>query len=229
MIEVELKEYLSNFTGQFKEALLKHELYGIEEFDNLLSSIKTISDGIEANPDVFIPINEHIIDKYGLGEMVIKFINSGYNYKTLAEILTTQSGVSINQKNIKEWVENYSTLTYKKRPQGHGNLFDVQERMQDIYSRLLEHLQTVEKTSQNEFLQAKITKQQVTLDIYKEIRMLTKDAANIMQAISHQAQLQEFRKVILESIKEVSPATAQAIIRKLRQNKAIASALLPGD
>lgn len=229
MIEVELKDYLINFTAQFKNALLKHELFGIEEFDNLLGTLNTLSESVEANPDVFIPINEHVIDKYGMGEVVIKFVNNGFNYKTISEIITVQSGVGIGQKEIKEWVENYSTLKYNKKPQGHGNLFDVQDRMQQIYTQLSDHINEVKSTSKEEFLRAKTTRQSELRETYKEIRMLTKDAANLMQAITSQQQLAEFRKVILESIKEVSPATAQAIIRKLRQNKAIASSLLPGD
>lgn len=229
MIEVELKDYLKSLLSQLKTALLKHELYGIEDFDNILSTLTTITDSVEANPDIFIPVKEHVIDKYGLGEVLVKFVNNGYDYKVISEILTTQSGMTITSKDIKEWVENYSSLNYNKKPKGHGNLFDVQERMQDVYARLNDHLELVNTSDPGDFFKAKTTKQQVTLEIYKEIRMLTKDAANIMQAVSRQQQLQEFRKIILESIREVSPSTAQAIVRKLKQNKALASALMPGD
>ena len=229
MIEVELKQYLETHIEQYKNALLKHELYGIEEFDNLLVQLINLNNSLEISKKTFITLDEHVIDKYCLGEVVLKFVNNNFSYSSISEIISIQAGVIINVKQIKDWVENYSHLASLEKPQGHGNLFDIQERMQDIFSELQEHLHLVKQTDKEEFYKARITKQQVLLETYREIRALTKDAASIINSLSHQAQLQEFRKVIIESIKEVSPAVAQSVIRKLKQNKALYSALLPSD
>lgn len=229
MIEVELKEYINVLDTQLKDALLKHELYGIQDFDSIVETLTMLKSALETTSDVYIPLQEHAIDKYGLGEMVIKFRNSNYSLKQIAEIITVQAGVIISEKDVKQWTDTYSTVNVSKRPVGHGNLFDIQERMQDVYGQLMDHLETVKQSEKAEFWQAKTTKQQVVLDIYKEIRMITKDASNIIQAISHQEQLQEFRKAVLESIKEISPSVQQAIIRKLKQNRTLYSSLLPGS
>lgn len=230
MIEVELKSYVSTFIDDFKNALLKHELYGIEEFDQLLVSMQNLENSIKVNDDIYINLIQSPIDKYAMGEYAIKYINNGYTHKQTAEILSLNAGVIITEKDVKNWRDSYSSLDrINTRARNTSNLFDIQDRMQDIYTQLYDHLEHIKETGQQEFLAARTTKQQVILETMKEIRMLTKDAANILESISHQQQLNEFRKVILESIKEVSPSVAQSIIRKLKQNKALFSALLPGD
>ena len=230
MIEVELKSYINVFIDEFKSALLKHELFGIKEFDQLLTSIQNLENSINVNDDIFINLIQSPIDKYGMGEYAIKYINNGYTYKQTAEILSLNAGIIITEKDVKTWRDNYSSLDrINTRSKNTSNLFDIQDRMQDIYTQLYEHLDLIKETEQKEFLAARTTRQQVVLDTMKEIRMLTKDAASILESISHQQQLNEFRKVILESIKEVSPSVAQSIIRKLKQNKALFTALIPGD
>ena len=230
MIEVELKSYLNSFKEDLKNLLLKHELYGIPEWDTLLSSLTQLTDSVNIDEDYYISLNQSPIDKYDLSDYAVKYINSGMGYKAAAEVLSINAGIVISEREVKEYIETYSVIDrVKKKKKEVGNIFDIQDRMQDIYSQLLEHLEEIKQTDKEEFLRAKTTRQQVVLDTYKEVRMLTKDASSILESISHQEQLQEFRKVILESIKEVSPAVAQTIIRKLRQNKALFTALLPPD
>lgn len=230
MIEVELKSYVKTFIEDLKNALLKYELFGVEEFDQLLTSIQSLESSINVNKDIFINLLQSPIDKYNMGEYTIRYINNGYTYKQIAEILSLNAGIIITEKDVKTWRNTYSSLDrINTRARNTSNLFDIQDRMQDIYTQLYEHLEVIKETDKKEFLAARTTRQQVILDVLKEVRMLTKDAANILESISHQQQLNEFRKVILESIKEVSPSVAQSIIRKLKQNKALFSTLLPGD
>jgi hypothetical protein len=229
MIDLEIKSFILDFRERFKQCLLKHELYGIEDFDLLLQSINLIADTMLEREDLFIPVQEHKLDKFGLSEMAVRFANVGKSHREIAETISTAGGVSITEKEVKEWFETYSNLKMVKKKKTYGNVFAIQERMQDIYSQLMEHLDGVKETENEEFWKGKTTKQQVILDIYKEVRYLTKDATDILKSINHQQQLEQFKMLVLETIRKIDPGTARIIIEKLEQDKALFNAILPPD
>lgn len=229
MIEIQLREFLIDFQDRFKQALLKHELYGISDFDDLLSSLSTVVTSSIDNEELFIPIEEHKLDKFGLSEQAVRLANANYSHKKIAEVLTLMSGSDIQEKEVREWFANYSSLSMIRKPKIHANLFDVQERMQDVYMALMDHLEKINNSAPEDFWKAKTTKQQVTLDVYKELRFLTKDAKAIIESIDHQQKLNEFRKMVIDTIRKIDPTTARIIIEKLEQDKAVYAALLPPD
>lgn len=227
MIEVQLKNYLVEFKDKFKEALLKHELYGIEDFDLLLDSLNTIVSGVEENEDLFIPINEHKIDKFGMAEYAVRLANTGMPKRQLAETLSTISGQGITEKEVSEWFANYSNLKHTRKSKSFGNIFNVNERMQEAYERLIVLMETIEETAPEEFYKGKTTKAQVLLQASGEMRQLTKEAKDIIKSINHQQKLEEFKMLVLETIRKIDPATGRIIIEKLKQDKALFNALLP--
>lgn len=227
MIEVQLRNYLIEFKDKFKEALLKHELYGIEDFDILLDSLVTIVSGVEENEDLFIPINEHKIDKFGMAEYAVRLSNTGMPRKQLAETLSTISGQGISEKELAEWFANYSNLKHTRKTESFGNIFNVNERMQEAYERLIILIDSIEGTNDEEFYKGKTTKAQVLLQASGEMRQLTKEAKDIIKSINHQQKLEEFKMLVLETIRKVDPATGRIIIEKLKQDKALFNALLP--
>lgn len=227
MIEVQFKNYLVEFKDKFKDALLKHELYGIDDFDILLSSLNTIVSGVEENEDLFIPIDEHKIDKFGMAEYAVRLANKGMGRKQLAETLSTISGQGISVKELDEWFANYSNLKHTRKVESFGNIFDVNERMQEAYQRLIILIETIEATSPEEFYKGKTTKAQVLLQASGEMRQLTKEAKDIIKSINHQQKLEEFKMLVLETIRKTDPATGRIIIEKLKQDKALFNALLP--
>jgi len=229
MIEVQLKQYLIDFQDKFKQALLKHELYGIPDFDDLLSSLSTVVSSAQENEELFIPIQEHKLDKYGMAEQAVRLANAGYSNKKMSEVLTVMTGSGISEREVREWFANYSSLSMVRKTKIHANLFDVQERMQDIYMALMNHLEAIEASKPEDFWKAKTTKQQMILDVYKELRFLSKDAKAIVESINHQEKLNEFRKIVIETIRKIDPTTARIIIEKLEQDKAVYAALLPPD
>lgn len=227
MINVEIKSFIQNFRDQYKNALLKHELYGIEEFDEMLDSLNTLCLGMEESDDFYIAVEEHKIDKFGLAEMAVRFANAGQNNKQIAETLSTASGVAINEKEMREWFKNYSNLKISKDKKVHGNIFNIQERMQEVYCELMDHLEAVKETEKEEFWKGKTTKQQTVLAIYQEVRHLTKDATDVIKSINHHQKLESFKMLVLETIRKIDPATAQIIIEKLEQDQALFNSILP--
>lgn len=227
MIEIELKNYLQDFKDRFKEVLLKHELCGILDFDNLMDAINTIVASVEENEDLFIPINEHKVDKFGMAEYAIKLANSGMSMKQMADTLSTISGAGITQKELTEWFANYSNLKHTRKTKSFGNIFNVNERMQEAYERLLILIDEIEGTPKEEFFKGKTTKAQVLLAAMGEMRQLTKEAKDIIKSINHQQKLEEFKMLVLDTIRKIDPETGRLIIEKLEQDKALFNALLP--
>lgn len=227
MIEVELKSYLQDFKARFKDALLKHELCGIQDFDNLLDALNTVVSSVEENDDLFIPIDEHKIDKFGMAEYAVKLANSGMSMKQMADTLSTISGAGITQKELTEWFANYSNLKHTRKTKAFGNIFNVNERMQEAYERLLILIESIEDTPKEEFFKGKTTKAQVLLQAMGEMRQLTKEAKDIIKSINHQQKLEEFKMIVLDTIRKIDPETGRIIIEKLEQDKAIFNALLP--
>lgn len=227
MIEVQFKGYLNDFLDKFKDALLKHELYGVEDFDMLLDSLTTIVAGVEENEDLFIPVEEHKIDKFGMSEYAVRLANSGMSRKQLAITLTTMSGQAISEKEVKEWFANYSNLKHTRKTKSYGNIFNVNDRMQEAYERLLIIIEDIEATPKDEFFKGKTTKSQVLLAAMGEMRQLTKEAKDIIKSINHQQKLEEFKMLVLDTIRKIDPATGRIIVEKLKQDKALFNALLP--
>lgn len=227
MIEVELKSYLLEFKDKFKDSLLKHELCGIPDFDNLLDAINIIISSMEENEDLFIPIEEHKIDKFGMAEYAVRLANSGMSMKQMAETISTISGAGLTEKELSTWFANYSNLSHTRKTKSFGNIFNVNERMQQTYERLQILMQQIEDTPKEEFFKGKTTKAQVLLAAMAEMRQLTKEAKDIIKSISHQQKLEEFKMLVLDTIRKLDPATGRLIIEKLEQDKALFNALLP--
>jgi len=227
MIEVQFKGYLNEFLDKLKETLLKHELYGIEDFDLLLDSLTTIVAGVEENEDLFIPIDEHKIDKFGMSESAVRLANSGMSRKEVAQTLSTISGQGISEKELAEWFANYSNLKHTRKTKSYGNIFNVNERIQEAYERLLIIIEDIESTPKAEFFKGKTTKAQVLLQAMAEMRQLSKEAKDIIKSINHQQKLEEFKMLVLDTIRKIDPATGRTIVEKLKQDKALFNVLLP--
>ena len=228
MIEVELKELIQNFQEQLSQCLLKHELHGIQDFEDLKENLNTITASLESRMAMTVQLEEHPIDQFGLAGLATDLINASTDNKTISKILSTKSGIGITSREVQKWKDNYSHLSYEKiKQEQRGNIFDVQTRMQDIYAMVYDHLETIKNSEPEDFWKAKTTKQQVQLDAMKELRQLTDQATKILGMISHQERLRQFTDIVMDTIRETDTATAQIILSKLQKNKALMNVLTP--
>jgi hypothetical protein len=226
-IELNLKNHLIDFKNNINDIFLKYELYGKEDVSDTLESLEIIVSSMEENDDYFLPLIEHKIDQYGLSETAVKLANSGMDIKTISLTVSAISGMGITEDELKEWYKNYSVLKHTRKTKVYGNLFNVQERMQEIYENLLDHLDLIKETPKEEFFKGKTTREQVTLEVLKDVRTITKDAKEILKTINHYQKLEEFKSLVIETIRSIDPTTARVIIEKLEQDKALFNALLP--
>lgn len=227
MIELNLKNHIIDFKKEIVDIFLKYELYGKEDVDNAIHSLTIIVDSLEQNDDCYIALAEHKIDQCGMAANAINLANAGMKIEDISLTLSTISGIGISVEELKDWLQNYSTIKHTRNVKAYGNIFDVQERMQEIYGSLIDHLDVIKKTPKDEFFKGKTTREQVILEVLRDVRSITKDAKEILKTINHYQKLQEFRALVIETIRSIDPTTARIIIEKLEQDKALFNALLP--
>lgn len=227
MIELNLKNHIIDFKKDITDLFLKYELYGKEDVDDLMDSLSIIVNSLEQNDDCYIALAEHKIDQCGMAANAINLANAGMKIEDISLTLSTISGVGISISELKEWYKNYSSIKHTRNVKAYGNIFDVQERMQDIYESLVDHLAVIKDTPKEEFFKGKTTREQVILEVIKDVRGITRDAKEILKTINHYQKLQEFRSLVIETIRGIDPSTARIIIEKLQQDKAMFNALLP--
>jgi hypothetical protein len=227
MIEVNLKHHVLDFSVKFKDMLIKYELYGKEDVDDLLDNLNIITSSLQENDDYFIPLVEHKIDQFGLAETAVKLANAGTNLEDISRTLSIISGVGVALHEVEDWFKNYSAIKHTRTVKAYGNIFDVQERMQDIYESLIEHMKLIDDTPKEEFFRAKTTREQVKLEVLRDVRAITKDAKEILKTINHYQRLEEFKSLVIQTIKTIDPTVATMIVEKLAQDKALFNALLP--
>lgn len=227
MIEVQLKPYLLKFQNQLKTAVIKNSLFGVQDFEELQESFDLIVSSLQENEDYFIEIEQHKIDRFNLGPHAIALANAGQSLHNICKTLGIISNCAISPEELKDWFDNYSNLTYSRKQKNYGNIFNVQERMQQVYQELQDQLELIRSTDKEEFFRGKTTREQVILEVLNNLRVLTKDAKDILKTVDEHQRLEEFKSLVIETIRKVEPSIATAIIEKLTQDQTLFKALLP--
>lgn len=227
MIEVQLKPYLLKFQTQLKNAVIKNSLFGVDDFEELQESFDLIVSSLQENEDYFIEIEQHKIDRFNLGSHAVALANAGESLPNISKTLGIISNCAISPEELKDWFDNYSNLTYNRKQKNYGNIFNVQERMQQVYEELQDQLELIRSTDKEEFFRGKTTREQVILEVLNNLRVLTKDAKDILKTVDEHQRLEEFKSLVIETIRRVEPSVATLIIEKLTQDQALFKALLP--
>lgn len=227
MIEVQLKPYLLKFQNQLKTAVIKNSLFGVQDFEELQESFDLIVSSLQENEDYFIEIEQHKIDRFNLGPHAIALANAGESLHSISKTLGIISNCAVSPEELKDWFDNYSNLTYSRKQKNYGNIFNVQERMQQVYQELQDQLELIRSTDKEEFFRGKTTREQVILEVLNNLRVLTKDAKDILKTVDEHQRLEEFKSLVIETIRKVDPIIATSIIEKLTQDQTLFKALLP--
>lgn len=227
--KTDIYKLLESFEERLTGFIISKKMAGKEDATSLLDEIKGIKDIFETleEDEVFSYKETSIIDRLKLGANTIALKNADYSDAETAEVLSTQTGQVIITSDVTKWLESYSNIQQSQPSAIRGSVFDTQSRMQDIMEQLYDHLEKIRMMDEEKFARAKTTRAQVELDTYKEIRQLTKDAAQIINAVSAQHRFKEFQQSVVEAISSVSPQVGQQIMRKLREQKVLMNSLIP--
>lgn len=229
-VYAELNTLMNELSKEFVKVLSKEGHVGKPQYDDLLDRVEHIRNvlGTLSMDNKELVAQPGIIDKLGLGNRVIALRDAGNSPKQIASIIGVQAGQLVSTNEIIGWIQKCDSVSLLESPQASiGSVFDTQVVMQNIFEELYTHLQKVSKIKDEEVKNARTTKVQIELEVYKEIRALTKDAAGILESISAMERYKEFQRLIIESIGQVSPEVKHEIMRKLREQKALFSSLVP--
>lgn len=222
-------ELIDKWEKDFKDLLLKEELLGKDEWTSTLERVKSIFDLVrdEIGEVESLPVvnsNQNVIDSMALGPKVIEMMRDQIPIPIIASTLSAQTGVTITGKQVDRWVLEYNRSTNSNaRP----SVFETSSRLEDIHELIFKHVEYVESLDEDDFKAAKTTKAQVMLEVYKELRMLYKDANQLVASIKQLQSIKEFQESVLEVIQSVSPTHYHLIMKRLNEKKALLSSFTP--
>lgn len=189
---------------------------------------KLIEDNSLATPTI-VPTN--IIDQHGLASYLIQFYQSGQPLASISNSLSTIAGIAIKVTDIEQWLTTYkenNSLYVKPNENKIGSIFDASSRYQDLYENLTNLLEDIKLAGNEAFKHKSTTKEQVLIELFREMRMLTTEADKF---VSTQIRAQSMRTLIADIVNAVSaynPIVARDLISIIKVKSSLWDALLLG-
>lgn len=222
-----------SFTEKLKSQLETNSFIGLEPWHSLLMEAYEIKELLN-NPLISQPLNnaelikgkkQNPVDKYGMQSLVISLYEDGLTYQRISEYLQGQ-GLPIESKHVGDWIKEYSASEITTQVElRNGSVFDTQFQLQDLFDKIYALLQEIQAKDDKDYTSAKTTKEQVKLEVYKELRMSVKDAATLATAVANMQTIENFKKIVIEEVNKLDPGTAQRIWKKIREAKSIFNSL----
>jgi hypothetical protein len=154
--------------------------------------------------------------------MVVNMANSGFTHMDIAEECSKECGVDFNIREVSDWLNNYVSLSSSKKSKVlRGSVFDSRNRLEELSLLLYSLLDTINEKDDSLFKYNKITKEEVYLQVIKEIRQLTKQATDLIEKIDDRSRIQEFQNTVIECLQREAPLVASKVIKSLREQQTI--------
>lgn len=222
----EIAEGLAGLRGRLHQAILSHGLTN-EQWLALLEELDGLTQLVEDSYPSGLLVKESTLERLGLVSKVANLDKAGLSPKDIAGIILTQTGVEVSEKDIVDALAYEGPTTYEKSVSLRGSIFDTQRRFQEVFEHLYDTLEKIKLKDELYYKGNKLSRDEVELEYLRELRQLSKDAAAIVAAVSAMSRLRDFQKAVLDVIGTVSPSVQQQILRKLNEQKALISSLVP--
>lgn len=221
-------ELVDKWKKDFRDLILINELAGKIEWDEISLRINSILDllldEVASTESLPIVYKQSRIDSLNLGQTILDMVRDQVPIPIIATAISAQIGMDISSKEVDQWIISYNKSHNKAaRP----SVFETSSRLEDIHDLIHKHMEYIKGLDEDDFKSAKTTKAQVMLEVYKELRMLYKDANQLVASVKQLESIKEFKDSVLEVIQDVSPAQYHLIIRRLNEKKAALSAFTP--
>jgi hypothetical protein len=181
------------------------------------------------NTPSIIPTN--IIDQYGLASYLIQFYQAGQTLASISNSLSTLAGFAISIEDIDNWLTTYketNSLYIKPNENKIGSIFDASSRYQDLYENLSTLLDDIKLANDNNFKGKSTTREQVLIELFREMRMLTTEADKF---VSTQIRAQSMRTLIADIVNTIAaynPIVARDLITIIKMKSSLWDSLLLG-
>lgn len=215
-------ELFNTTLSLLKKELEENEIINLQPWDEIFINLNTcyeILNQAESPIDNYKIIVKHPIDQNGLGNITLALYEDGLTFQQIAEYHAYRD-FKISKSEVQNWIENYGSKTIiNKINTEFGSVFDTEYQLQSLFERLNTMLTEIDQKQNSDYAIAKTSKDEVYLAYCSEVRQTIKDAANLAEAIATMKNVEEFQRIVLETINEIDPSTKNKIIRKWKEHK----------
>jgi hypothetical protein len=202
---------IKDFNLQFQEAMVSEGVTGLTpwvELKEQLSEIINIIDNPRF-PELASTLAISVagkVEHYGLSAEVIALLENGYSIEDISTQVSRSVGVVITPLEIEEFIErfnksNRSTMTSMRK----GSIWNTQGVYEELYQQLTLLMEYINLMDPDEFTRARITKPQVLIELFREMRQTAKEAANILAIMDANNKVDQFIQIALEQVRTKVP------------------------
>ena len=179
MIEPHL--FVKKIEQDLRDQLTIDERIGENSYQLILNDLDYLKQKLIEDNKLEIPniIPSNLVDQLGLASYLIQFYQSGQTISSIANSLSTIAGQTIRTDHIDEWLTTYketNSLYIKPNENKIGSIFDASSRYQDLYENLSGLFDDIKLANDNNFKGKSTTREQVLIELFREMRMLTTEA-----------------------------------------------------
>lgn len=202
---------IKDFDIQFKNILKSEGLLGSTPWAELSEQLTEIINIID-NPrfpelaNTLAISSAGKIEQYGLSAEVVSLVENGYTSEEISMQISRSVGSVISPNEVDEFIirfnnSNRSTMKSLRS----GSIWNTQGVYEDLYQQLTLLMEYINLMEPAEFDVARITKPQVLIELYREMRQTAREAANILAIMDANKKVDQFIEIALEQVRTKVP------------------------
>jgi len=215
----DLADRLKNIVED-KETITQEELIPIvQEFEGLIDMLDDPIIGSPLNNFTLEEVNK--IDLFNLGRTVLSYKKLGQTFGSIAKLCSQQSGERITRNDVQAWIEEFDQKSISgKQRVIYGSVFDTTDRLEEIYIAILQLRDTIREKDNDYYKSAKVVKEQVELELMRELRQVIGEAEKLASKIQMAKDIQRFTNLVLSCLKKEAPMVHTRVLTLLREEQA---------
>jgi hypothetical protein len=225
--------FIKKIQQDLRDQLTLDGRIGEEPYQLILNDLEYIKNKLVEDDRLNTPsiIPPNVIDQYGLASYLIQFYQAGQTIISISNSLSTLAGFAISIEDINTWLTTYketNSLYIKPNENKIGSIFDASSRYQDLYENLSILLDDIKLANDSNFKGKSTTKEQVLIELFREMRMLTTEADKF---VSTQIRAQSMRTLIADIVNTIAaynPIVARDLITIIKMKSSLWDSLLLG-
>lgn len=217
----------SRLVNELKTFIENHNLVGTRDANYLIESFEQFKEML-ADPlvsqelDNYKLTTQNPIEKYGVVEEVITLLEEGRSNSEIAEGLAIK-GLPIEGRHVLAFKKEYQSANIvSKIEKSNSSVFDTQVQFQMIFDAIQTEIANLNLIDDEVLAKARVTRPQIKLEQYRELRMLAKDAQALMEAMNNMENNKKVITIMLDTVNKMcGPTVFNQVASEIRKQKLI--------
>lgn len=217
----------SRLVNELKAFIENHNLVGTRDANYLIESFEQFKEML-ADPlvsqelDNYKLTTQNPIEKYGVVEEVITLLEEGRSNSEIAEGLAIK-GLPIEGRHVLAFKKEYQSANIvSKIEKSNSSVFDTQVQFQMIFDAIQTEIANLNLIDDEVLAKARVTRPQIKLEQYRELRMLAKDAQALMEAMNNMENNKKVITIMLDTVNKMcGPTVFNQVASEIRKQKLI--------